>query len=211
MSRFAPRGAALVISLTLVGCAVQTEVPLDQSAPPPQSPPPAEAPPAQGQEQGGASAEQRMARDIFDRVNDERRQRGMGEVAWSGQLATVAKEWSAEMAQRGTLEHQDVRALLRSDRVTGLQSIGENIFRATGPVPAGAIHVGWMTSDTHRVNVLNPGFNRLGVGVFCADDGSVWATQEFGRTVGADRPPLVQETPPASPIARPQEDGPSCG
>lgn len=151
-----------------------------------------------------------MARAIFDRVNAERRARGMEELAWSEQLATVARDWSAEMARRNALEHQDVGALLRSDRVSGLRSIGENIFSSTGPVPAGVVHVGWMESDTHRANVLNPGFNRLGVGIVCADDGSIWATQEFGRTVGADRPPLQQETPPPSPIARPEEDGPTC-
>ena len=58
---------------------------------------------------------------------------------------------------------------------------------------------------------VNPGWNRLGVGVFCAADGSVWATQEFGRTVGADRPAVSSETPPVEPIARPGHDGPTCG
>ena len=168
-----------------------------------------EEPPASEE---GASAEERIAREIFDRVDAERQERGLEPLEWNDSLAEVAREWSVEMSERGRLEHQDVSALLEQDqRLDGFQGIGENIFTSSGPVPAGAIHVGWMRSDGHRVNVLNPGWNRLGIGVHCADDGSVWATQQFGRTVDADRPQVARTTPPQDPIARPEEDGPTCG
>ncbi len=64
---------------------------------------------------------------------------------------------------------------------------------------------------TTGVNVVNPGWNRLGVGVHCAEDGSVWATQEFGRTTSADLPAVATATPPLEPIVRPEDDGPTCG
>ncbi|MGY2128600.1 CAP domain-containing protein [Blastococcus sp. SYSU DS0617] len=156
-------------------------------------------------------AEERMARALFDRVNAEREARGLQPVAWDDALAEVAADWSEAMAGTGVLEHQDIRSLLDRDDLEGFAGIGENVFTASGPVPAGVAHVGWMRSDGHRVNVLNPGWNRLGVGVFCAPDGSTWATQQFGRTVDADRPEVSDETPPTEPIARPEEDGPSCG
>ena len=151
-----------------------------------------------------------MARQIFDRVNAERAARGLDPVVWHEGLAAVARQWSEEMARTDRFEHQDVRELLRRDRLSEFVALGENIFRATGPVPAGAIHAGWMRSAGHRANVVNPGWNRLGIGVFCAEDGSVWATEEFGRTSGADRPPVSEGTPPESPIARPEETGPRC-
>lgn len=166
-----------------------------------------QSPPGDGET---APPEQRMARAIFDRVNVERESRGLQPLSWNDQLAEVARDWSAEMAATGRLEHQDVRSLLGREQLSGFAGIGENIFTASAPVPAGVAHVGWMRSDGHRVNVLNPGWNRLGVGVFCAEDGSVWATQQFGRTVGADRPSVSQETPPVEPIAAPEENGPSC-
>jgi uncharacterized protein YkwD len=191
---------ALLLS---AGCVVGGEVPVDGGAPAASDPPPADS--------GEATGEDQMARDIFERVNDERAERGLAPVAWNEQLAGVARSWSAEMAQRGTLEHQDVRALLQGDEVSGFTSLGENIFTATGSVPAGVIHVGWMRSDSHRPNVLNPGWDRLGVGVHCAEDGSVWATQEFGRTTGSDRPPVSEKTPPQDPIVRSERDGPTCG
>lgn len=187
----------------LSGC-IAVEVPVGASAatgPAPQSPPEAGS---------TADAEEQIARTIFDRVNDERRARGLEPVAWNAELAGIARDWSAAMAERGVLEHQDVREVLSGDALSGFTGLGENIFTASGPVPAGVAHVGWMRSDGHRANVLNPGWDRLGVGVFCAPDGSVWAAQEFGRTVDADRPPVDRETPPVDPITRPEEYGPAC-
>ncbi|WP_447007341.1 CAP domain-containing protein [Saccharothrix isguenensis] len=191
--------AASVALATTGGCVVVSQD--GSTGPPPQSPPAdrADAPPAQ-----------RMARDIFDRVNAERAERGLEPVSWNEDLAGVARTWSEEMSRTGRFEHQDTGGLLRGDRLPGFVAVGENIFRATGPVPAGTIHAGWMRSDGHRANVVNPGWNRLGVGVFCADDGSVWATEEFGRTSDADRPPVAEETPPVEPIARPEATGPQC-
>ncbi|MGY2082199.1 CAP domain-containing protein [Blastococcus sp. SYSU DS0539] len=155
-------------------------------------------------------AEERMARDILDRVNAEREARDLAPLEWNDELARIARDWSEQMAEDGQLEHQDVREVLDREELDGFRGIGENIFTASGPVPAGVAHVGWMRSDGHRVNVLNPGWDRIGIGVFCAPDGSVWATQQFGRTVGSDRPEVSDETPPEEPIARPEEDGPSC-
>ena len=200
-----PAVSALVglLVLLLTGCVVVGRTPSGTGtgeAPAPQSPPAGTAGPS----------EEQIARAIFDRVNAERAARGLEELAWNETLAGVARDWSAEMAQRGQLQHQDVRQLLQREELSGFEGVGENIFRATAPVPAGTIHAGWMRSEDHRVNVLNPGWNRLGIGVHCADDGSVWATQEFGRTVGADRPAVVSEPPPEEPIARPEEDGPRC-
>jgi uncharacterized protein YkwD len=198
------RAAAVWLSALLVsGCVVAESGPgAGGAGPPPQSAP------------AGAStapAEERIARAIFDRVNAERAERGLAELDWNDALATVARDWSAEMASTGRFEHQDVAEVLDREELAGFRGIGENIFTATAPVPAGAIHVGWMESDDHRVNVLNPGWNRIGIGVHCAPDGSVWATQEFGRTVDADVPDVVETAPPEQPIVRAEEDGPRCG
>ncbi|CCG04493.1 CAP domain-containing protein [Blastococcus saxobsidens] len=195
-------GGLLAVALSVTGCVVvdgSSSVLATATAPAPQSPPGTDA-----------GIEERIARDIFDRVNDERRARGLEPVEWNGALAGVARDWSVAMAERGVLEHQDVRAVLGREELAGFTGLGENVFTASGPVPAGVAHAGWMRSDGHRANVLNPGWNRLGVGVYCASDGSVWAAQEFGRTVDADRAEVGRETPPTEPIARPQEDGPSC-
>jgi uncharacterized protein YkwD len=169
-------------------------------------PAPAGSPP----DDAGTEPARRMERVIFDRVNAERAERGRAPVAWDDTLAALARNWSREMAESGQLEHSDLREVQQRDEVSGYVSLGENVFSATGPVPAGTIHAGWMRSPGHRANVLEPGWDRLGVGVVCAEDGSVWATQEFGRTRGAERPPLARETPPEQPIVHPEDEGPSC-
>ncbi len=195
---------AVLLTVLLGGC-VAVEVPVSGPAPEPaaptSTPPPAEA----------SAAEQEMARDVLDRVNDERAARGLAPVEWDEELAAVARSWSAEMARTEQLRHQDMRALLAREELSDLQGIGENVFQSTGPVPAGTMHAGWMRSDDHRVNVVNPGWNRLGVGVHCAEDGSVWATQQFGRTTGSDLPAIATTTPPPEPLVHPEDDGPGCG
>lgn len=200
--RIAALGAAAAL---LSGCATTggeargaggaTEGPSPQSAP---------------AESADAPVEQQIARDLYDRVNAERAERGLEPLGWNDTLAEVAEDWSEQMAENDRLEHQDIVAVMEQEGLSGFRGIGENVFTATAPVPAGAMHVGWMESDGHRANVLNPGWNRMGVGVHCADDGSVWATQQFGRTVDADVPDLVEETPPEQPLVRSEEDGPTC-
>ena len=201
--RSALAAVTAVLTVLLSGC-VAVEVPVSGPAPEPaaptSTPPPAEA----------SAAEREMEQDILDRVNDERAERGLGPVEWDEDLAAVGRSWSAEMARTEHLRHQDMGALLAREELSDLQGIGENVFQSTGPVPAGTIHAGWMRSDDHRVNVVNPGWNRLGIGVHCAEDGSVWATQQFGRTTGADLPAVSTTTPPAEPLVHPEDDGPAC-
>lgn len=166
--------------------------------------------PAEPGEGAGNATERAIAREIFVRVNDERAKRGMAPLQWNHELTRLGRTWSEHLAEIGRLEHRDINELIGSEGLEEFQALGENLFRATGPVPAGEIHVGWMRSDGHRRNVLQPGFNMIGIGVVCAPDGEVYATQEFGRTRGAERPELQEELPPEQPITREQPTGPSC-
>lgn len=167
--------------------------------------PPVGEPPAED----ASSPERRMERLVFELVNEERRARGLEPLEWDERLAEAARSWSSRMAERGSLEHQDADELL--ERAHGLVGVGENIFRGSGPIPASTVHVGWMRSDGHRANVLRPGFDRLGVGFVCTDDGQVFATQRFGRTGPPPTAAPDREVPPAEPIVAEEGRGPSCG
>ncbi len=208
--RGAPAGVARLVALLgllslllLVGGCVVVELPSgggsSAEAPEPGDPP----------DPGDADPQRAIERAIFDMVNEEREERGLPPLEWDDELARRARQWSAEMAAAGRLEHQDPEELQAA--VSGYTALGENIFQSTGAVPAGRIHVGWMRSEGHRVNVLEPGFDRLGVGVVCGEDGGVWATQRFGRTAGADRPDLDRDVPPEEdPIVADEQEGPAC-
>ena len=75
-----------------------------------------------------------------------------------------------------------------------------------GSIIAGAVHGAWMESDGHRRNILQTGYDRVGIGVYCAPDGSLWATQEFA---GGDGKTLDASTPPPGGSA-PTGGGPGC-
>ena len=80
--------------------------------------------------------------------------------------------------------------------------VGENIAAGTGTTYAGSIHNAWMRSDGHRANILAPGFSRMGVGVFCAPNGSIWLTEDFGHPSSAGPAQTSSGTPPLDPIVR---------
>lgn len=198
----------VVVPVALAGCGTDDDVavPVDPTIEAPEvgEPPEAGEPPPEE----SADVERQMERLVFDLVNDERRERGLEPLEWDDQLAELAREWSSEMADQGRLEHQDPERML--ERSEGFTGVGENIFRATGPLPASTIHVSWMRSDGHRANVLRPEFDRLGVGFLCTGDGEVWATQRFGRTGTPSLTPPEDDIPPEQPIVGPEGEGPTC-
>jgi hypothetical protein len=67
-----------------------------------------------------------------------------------------------------------------------------------------------MHSDGHRANILAPGFTRVGVGVFCTANGSIYLTQDFGHPSSAGSPQTSSITPPVNPIARPDSGSLHC-
>ncbi|MBV8949674.1 MAG: CAP domain-containing protein [Actinobacteria bacterium] len=136
--------------------------------------------------------EQQIALDLVARVNAEREARGEKPLVADSQLARRAFVWSEDMSQTG-LHHSDLHPLLRTF-VAAAENIG------TGPrgTTAGALHVAWMRSDSHRHDLLAPNLDRIGIGVVCMPDGTMWATQEFASTRSGDFGPL----PAAEPVAR---------
>jgi uncharacterized protein YkwD len=151
----------------------------------------------------GTSKAQVAAADIFKRLNDERAARGLAPLAWNTQLASYASAWSADMAVNG-FRHSNISNLLGP-----FNFVGENIAMGSAGVSAGTLHIMWMNSTGHRTNMLAPGFNSVGVGVYCAPNGSIWATQNFGRTSDAGPPPPTP-TPPLNPIVRSDPGTSTC-
>jgi len=68
--------------------------------------PPSTAAGATGPTRASSTAE-RIARDLFARVNAERAARDLPALAWSTDLARLAANWSGHMASTGTFAHRD--------------------------------------------------------------------------------------------------------
>jgi hypothetical protein len=133
--------------------------------------------------------------DVWQRLNAERTARGLHPLTWNPSLASYASSWSANMAANG-FRHSNI------DAITGYTFLGENIAMGSSGVTAGDLHVAWMHSDGHRANMLEPGFTLVGIGAYCASNGSIWLTQDFGRPSSAGMPPPPPPTPPVNPIVR---------
>lgn len=149
---------------------------------------------------GSTAQEHLIAADLVARVNDERAARGLRPLAWDATLAQRASDWSDVMSRTG-LHHSDLHPLL-----AGFVGVAENIGTAPARTRAGTLHVAWMRSDSHRHDLLAPNVDRIGIGVVCTADGTMWATQEFASTQSGDFGPL----PPAEPLVRPDPGSVTC-
>src|SRR5829696_726296 len=159
---------------------------------------------------GGGSTAQTLTNDLFDRLNAERRARGLAALKWDGDLARVAGDWSAQMARTGNFAHRDLGAAGGLPGMSKFSALGENIAWVEGyPSMGNQLHVGWMKSEGHRANMLQRGFDSVGIGVVCAG-GRAWATQNFGRLDTSSAPSMSSSTPPENPIVATRDDGVRC-
>jgi uncharacterized protein YkwD len=159
---------------------------------------------------GDGSTAQRLASDLFDRLNDERQARGLAALRWDGDLSRVAGDWSAEMAGSGNFRHRDLGAAGGLPGMSRFSALGENIAWVEGyPSMGSQLHVGWMRSEGHRANMLQRGYDSVGIGVVCTG-GRAWATQNFGRLDSSSAPPMSAATPAEEPIVATRSDGVRC-
>jgi len=156
------------------------------------------------------STAERLARDLFERLNAERRARNLAELDWDSDLARMAAEWSARMAGTGDFSHRDLGAAGGLPGIGKFSALGENIAWVEGyPSMGYQLHFGWMRSAGHRANQLQPGFDAVGIAVVC-DGGRAWATQNFGRLDSSRAPSMSSATPSEDPIVALRTDGVHC-
>lgn len=95
-------------------------------------------------------------------------------------LDALARAHAAEMAREGVVAHDvgkgDLRVRAGAANLVA-QRVGENVAHAATLARAfRALHA----SPSHRVNLLDAGYTRMGLGVVRAEDGSFWVCQVFG-------------------------------
>ncbi|MEU6666914.1 CAP domain-containing protein [Streptomyces sp. NPDC046727] len=117
--------------------------------------------------------------EIVRLVNDERAKAGCRPLTLNSTLTKAAQAHSADMAAHQNMSHTGSDGSSPGDRITRAgytwSSYGENV--AYGYSTAQQVMAGWMSSPGHRANILNCGFQEIGVGL--AQPGSYW-TQDFG-------------------------------
>ena len=92
-------------------------------------------------------------------------------------LRGFAVKQARKMAAAGEIFHQDLGAIMAE---CGLVTTGENVaygYRTGRKV----VNQGWMKSDGHRANILNPDFRLVAVAARRDESGTWYAAQVFGR------------------------------
>lgn len=151
---------------------------------------------------------------FVDAINASRAARGRPAVAWSSQVAEVARAWSTRMASDGRLRHNPDAG---EQLTMPWRRWGENVgwsSNSAGDALSSVVrrmHQAFMDSDGHRANILGD-FNQVGVGVDIDRDGTMWATVVFIDGPIVYEPTPVDKTTPPAPDGDPgaRDGGPTA-
>ncbi|WP_226479973.1 CAP domain-containing protein [Natrinema amylolyticum] len=144
---------------------------------------------------------------VHAEINERRAEHGLEPLEWDGTVASVARAHTYDMARREYFSHTNPNGEGPYDRFEDVdsycQGYGENIamtwvdrrvqrsdgddvvrYRTAEDLATGLVNQ-WMNSTDHRHAILEEGetprWDRAGVGVYIAEDGSVYAGQNFCR------------------------------
>ena len=125
------------------------------------------------------AAEQQM----FQLVNEERKNVGLQPLVWDDRLLPVARQHSEEMFRLKYFSHQSPVTGSPFDRLKAAniayKVAGENLAYAQSVTVA---HRGLMDSPGHKANILDPVFTRMAIGVIYAGAYGRMFTQMFITT-----------------------------
>lgn len=120
---------------------------------------------------------QEYARSAFRATNHQRVENDLDKVNRNKCLRRKAVAQAKKMANREEIFHQDLVDLLAD---CSMSNVGENV--ASGFETGKAAVKGWMNSPDHRLNILNPVYELMGIGAR-KSHGTWYICQLFGKKV----------------------------
>lgn len=126
---------------------------------------------------------------VHERINTIRADNNLSHLDHNDEIATIARTYSHDMAERGYFSHVNPEGEGPDDRFGDLyprkcHAVGENLalVGSTGAMDADEIAKrvvnGWMNSEGHRENILTARWDSQGIGVYIGDE-RVYVSQEF--------------------------------
>ncbi len=107
-----------------------------------------------------------MLGEVLTLANAYRAEHGLPAVALHRELSAAAQLYAERMAQSGFFDHQAPEGDSFGDRIGQAgyvwKTCGENI--AMGQLSAQEVMAGWINSESHRANLLNPAYTEIGLG-----------------------------------------------
>ena len=118
------------------------------------------------------------------RLNDLRTSQGLPALASNSALTGVARVWAASMAAAGTISHNPS---LASQGPSNWARLGENVGMGMD-VPS--VHNAFVNSPAHYRNMVDAGFDSVGIGVVRNGSGVLFVTVNFmqAKAVAAAAP-----------------------
>lgn len=137
--------------------------------------------------------------ELVARVNSLRGAQGLAPLQVDAQLSAVARQWAGQLAAAGQLSHNPN---LEAMAPAGWTSVGENVGYGSSVEEIEAMLV---SDPPHLANLIDPGFQSIGVGVVDVG-GTLWAVQDFMGSAGSAgyapaapaAPALILDQPPAA-------------
>lgn len=128
-------------------------------------------------------------RALLQMANQFRAEHGVAPLAWNSALARAARTHAKRMvAASGDMEHQypgEADMITRAAREGAhFGAIAENLA-GHGQNPAQLQQI-WMTTQSHRRNLLDPKMNVVGIGVI-ESGGLLYAVEDFAHSVPAPK------------------------
>ena len=195
---------ALSLATLAAGCGRQTQAPAPAPEPVVEAPEPTPTP------SQPPRAPQRVVGNIVDSIfalsNRERIRADLTPLRRNAQLMRAAQVQAEQMAAARKLAHEipgarypTMASRLRLVSYTA-RAAGENI--AEGYTSGAALLAGWMTSPTHRANILSPRYTETGIGTARSRAGRTYHAQLFAAPSTASRPAAT--TPRTAPRTPPR-------
>ncbi len=123
-----------------------------------------------------------LINNLLKLINQERTKYGLAPVSADSSLNTLAQNHSDDMWNRGYFGHVSPDGQTPDDRRLALgitTEVGENLATAPNLLYA---HNGLMRSAVHRMNILEPSWTRVGLGITKTSDNYFIVVEEFSTT-----------------------------
>ncbi|MFG6118833.1 MULTISPECIES: CAP domain-containing protein [Thalassobacillus] len=152
-----------------------------QQAPAPQQQEQTQEAPAEEQSAEQNSELSQFEQQVVELTNQERQKQGLEPLKADAELSKVARDKSKDMATNGYFSHNSPTHGSPFDMMKAYgidyRTAGENI--AKGQRSPEEVVNGWMNSEGHRKNIMNPNFTHIGVGY--VENGNVWTQMFIGK------------------------------
>jgi uncharacterized protein YkwD len=121
----------------------------------------------------------------FSLINQKRAEIGLEPLAWSDEVAKIARLHSENMVKFNFFSHRGIDGKMVDDRADSLglskwTAMGENIAYNRGyKNPIETAVEKWMLSEGHRENLLSERWKESAIGIAVTADGTFYFTQVF--------------------------------